>query len=376
MPRYLKNAFILLLLCFALGSAVAQQSVPRLATESEVRDMLIQAVDVKHSTAAIIVGVITRKGRAIVSYGKFDADDPRVPDGKTVFEIGSVSKVFTALLLCDMALKGEVNLSDPVAKYLPESVVMPTRNGKQITLLELATHHSGLPRMPTNFSPKDPGNPYIDYSPEQMFDFLSHYTLTRDPGAKYDYSNLGVGLLGYVLALHAGTDYPTLLHTRITVPLQMDSTAVYLTPEMKENLAPGHDAAMKKTANWDIPTLAGAGGIRSDVDDMLTFLAANMGLIKSPLQPAMKKMLSVRKFALPGTDIAMGWHIAKGQNEMVWHNGGTGGYHSFVGFEPHRKVGVVVFSNSGAFIDEIGRRTLDYQPVGPVEHRIGPDNRP
>jgi CubicO group peptidase (beta-lactamase class C family) len=365
----LKKLAVLGLVCLAmLNAGDAQTLPPRTATEAEIRGMLVQRIDIQHNGNAIVVGVISKHGRRIISYGRFDRDDPRIPNGETVFEIGSISKVFTSLLLCDMVLHGEVALSDPVSKYLPASVSVPTRNGKPITLLELAVHHSGLPRMPSNFNPKDPLNPYADYTVQQMYDFLSHYTLTRDPGSKYEYSNLGAGLLGHVLALRAGTDYETLLRTRVTGPLGMNHTAVQFTPEMKVNLALGHNEQLQETSNWDIPTLAGAGGIRSTADDMLIFLAANMGLRKSPLQTAIKEMLSIRKIASPGVDIALGWHIFTGSDEIVWHNGGTGGYHSFIGFSPHRKVGVVVLSNSASSIDDIGQHVLNYPVAGPLQH--------
>ena len=350
------------LLCFCcLALPLDAQTLPtHLATPKEIRDMLVQFVDVQHKANAIVVGVITKHGQEVIGYGKFDSDDPRVPDGETIFEIGSVTKVFTALLLSDMALRGEVKLTDPVSKYLPASVHVPERNSKQITLLDLATHYSGLPRMPNNYN--------AEYSVEQMYDFLSHYTLTRDPGAKYEYSNFGAGLLGQVLALRAGTNYETLLHDRITQPLGMNHTAMRLTPEMEANLIAGY-AGGTKARSIEVSALKGAGAIRSDVDDMLIFLAANMGLIQTPLRPAMKKMLSVHRGVSPGVRIAMGWHIANG---VVCHNGGTNGYHAYVGFEPHRKGGVVVLSNSTAFTDDIGQRVLDYPMTAPVELQVRP----
>jgi serine-type D-Ala-D-Ala carboxypeptidase/endopeptidase len=354
-------AIAVLLLCAAKGGAQTLGS--RLANPEEIHDMLEQRIDVQHKSDGIVVGVITKKAREIISYGHFDATDPRVPDGDTAFEIGSVSKVFTSLLLADMVVKGEVKLSDPISKYLPASVHVPTHNGKQITLLDLATHYSGLPRMPSNFS--------WDYSQQQMFDFLSHYDLTRDPGAKHEYSNLAVGLLGEILALRAGTDYETLLRTRITGPLQMNRTAVHLTPEMEANFVPGHGFGMHKAPAWEVPALAGAGGIRSTANDLIIFLAANMGILKSPLQPAMKETLRVHRTAGPGTEIALGWFVDK-RTGIVEHNGQTNGYHSFVGYDPRRKVGVVVLSNSGESIDDIGWRIFNYTAIGPREQQLGP----
>ncbi len=311
--------------------------------------MLVNYIDVQHKSHGIVVGVITKRGREIIAYGHFDGADSRVPDGDTVFEIGSISKVFTSLLLADMVVKGEVKLDDPISKYLPASINAPTRNGKQITLLDLATHYSGLPRMPVGWT--------WDYSPEQMFESLSHYQLTRDPGQKYEYSNYAVGLLGQILALRAGTDYETLLRTRITEPLGMQSTAIHLTPAMKANFTPGHGPGRGTSPPWEIPALAPAGGIRSTVNDLLIFLAANMGIIKTPLEPAMKKMLSVHRPVSPGLQVALGWHI---QNGVINHNGQTNGYCSFLAYDSQRKVGVVALSNSNQGIDDIGWRVLRF----------------
>jgi CubicO group peptidase (beta-lactamase class C family) len=353
-------ALVLLVLSLVL-SVAAQATAPAPASDSNVRQVLVDRIDTYKKSTGIVVGMITPEGRRIVAYGAHDDQDKRLPSADSVFEIGSITKVFTSLLLMDMVQRGEVKLDDPVAKYLPSTVRVPTRNGKQITLVDLATHVSGLPRMPSNFAPKDPGNPYADYTVQQMYDFVSNYQLTRDIGEKYEYSNLAVGLLGHALALRAGTDYETLLTKRVLKPLGMTSTGIALTDDMRKRLVPGHTASLKRTSNWDLPTLAGAGAIRSSVNDMMTFLSAAMGLKDSPLAPAMAAMLTKRRSAGPGNvDIAIGWHVLnRDGDEIVWHNGGTGGYHSFAGFDSKRRVGVVVLSNSANDIDDIGRHLLD-----------------
>lgn len=331
--------------------------------DSDIRKILVERIDTFHQGVGIVVGVIDPTGRRVISYGTLDKGDDRPLNGKTVFEIGSVTKVFTSLLLADMVQRGEVALSDPVAKFLPEGVKVPQRGGKSITLQDLSSQTSGLPRLPDNFEPKDMANPYADYSPENLYRFLSTYQLTRDIGSKYEYSNLGVGLLGLALARRAGMDYENLVRTRISAPLGMNSTGITLTQEMKARLAVGHDAKLAPVANWDIPTLAGCGALRSDADDMLTFLAATLGYTKSKLAPAMAAMLAPRKpTGMPGTDIALGWHIStQDGSEIVWHNGGTGGYRSFVGFNPKTRLGVVALSNTSneAGVDDIGRHLLN-----------------
>lgn len=340
------------------------------SSDDEIRKILQDRIDINKRSVGIVVGLVDEKGAHVLSYGKPDQNSTQTLDGDTVFEIGSVTKVFTATLLSDMVQRGEVSLNDPISKFLPKSVKTPTMNGKEITLLDLSTQTSGLPRLPNNFAPKDPKNPYADYSVEQLYSFLAGYTLTRDIGAKYEYSNLGVGLLGHVLALRAGTDYETLVRQRILEPLKMDHSGIKLTPQMQARLAPGHDQSLKPVGNWDLPVLAGAGALRSTVNDMLKFVAANIGLQKSPLLTAMQKTHESRHdTGVPDLEIGLNWHILKKfDSVLVWHNGGTGGYHSFIGFDPKVRKGVVVLSNSTNDIDDIGRHLLISQyPLAKLE---------
>ena len=356
-----------------IASGSAAQSAPRSPVPSDagIRKILIERIDTSHQGVGIVVGVIGPQGRRIVTYGAVDQGDARPLTGDTIFEIGSTTKVFTSLLLADMVRRGEVALSDPVAKYLPAEVKVPERNGRVITLLDLSTHTSGLPRLPSNLQPKDSANPYVDYTAEQLYQFLSTYQLPRDIGSEFEYSNLGAGLLGFALARRTGMGYEQLVHTRIAGPLGMKSTGITLTPEMKARLAVGHNAELKAVPNWDFQALAGCGALRSDANDLLTFLAANLGYIKSPLAPAMAAMRAVRRpTGTPSLgEIGLGWLIVKPSSyEIVWHNGGTGGYRSFVGFVPSMRVGVVVLSNTftATGVDDIGMHLLDsHAPLMP-----------
>jgi CubicO group peptidase (beta-lactamase class C family) len=270
-----------------------------------------------------------------------------------------------------------VTLSDPVSKYLPEGVKLPERGGKSITLVDLSTHTSGLPRMPTNFAPKDAANPYADYTVEQMYQFLAGYSLPRDIGSKYEYSNLGGGLLGHVLARRAGQSYEDLVRARIIRPLGLNDTGITLTAGMKERLAVGHDERLKPASNWDLPALAGAGALRSTGNDMLTFVGAFLGYQETPLAPAMKAMLETRRPAQPPMETGLAWLVLKpGSQTIVWHDGGTGGYRSFVGFDPDARVGVVVLANAGTMVgvDDIGLHLLApavplANPQPPKDHK-------
>jgi CubicO group peptidase (beta-lactamase class C family) len=373
----IRNIFNFAFAIFLVTATAGAQTVPAspVPPNAEISKILAERVDNQQSVG-IVVGVIEPAGRRVIAYGSLAKNDKRPLNGDTIFEIGSATKVFTSLLLTDMVQHVEVALTDPVAKYLPATVKMPERGGHPITLQDLSTHTSGLPRMPANLAPKDPANPYADYTVEQLYQFLSNYQLTRDIGAQYEYSNLGGGLLGHVLARRAGMDYEALVRTRICDPLGMASTRITLSPEMKARLATGHNASMDPVSNWDLPTLAGAGALRSTANDMLAFLAANLGYTKSPLAPAMAAMLKVRHpTGAPDLEIALGWHVfTSNGKEIVWHNGGTGGYRSFVGFDPKAQVGVVVLSNAetNAGVDDIGRHLLDPQaPLlsAPKQHK-------
>jgi len=368
--------------CVGTSPAWAQTSA--VPSDAEIRKILVDRIDAQKQSVGIVVGVIEPTGRRIVAYGKLAKDDPRPLNGDTLYEIGSITKVFTSLLLADAVERGEVALTDPVAKFLPAKVKMPERGGRAITLLDLSTHSSGLPRMPTNFAPKDQANPFADYSAENLYAFLSGYTLTRDVGSEYEYSNLGGGLLGHALTLRArATDYEALVRARVLGPLGMKSTAITLSPELKSRLATGHSTTLQPVANWDLNVLAGAGGLRSSTNDLLTFLAANLGYVQTPLAPAMADMLKVRRPAgVPNLAIALGWHVfTLHDKEIVWHNGVTAGYRTYIGFDPKARVGVVVLSNGGAAAgsDDIGRHLLDEMSpllrpqVAPTRTEIAPD---
>jgi len=312
---------------------------------------LQQRVEVEKKDAGIVVGIVDEHGSRIVSCGKMNNGTDQPVNGDTLFEIGSFTKTFTALLLQDMIERGEMKLDDPAAKYLPKSVKMPTRNGKEITLLQLATHTSGLPVIPDNLDPTHADNPYADYTVEKLYAFLSRYKLTCDPGAKYDYSNLGVGLLGHVIALKAGTNYESLVMDRICRPLKMDSTRITLTPELKARFAQGHNALGSAVSSWDVPILSGAGALRSTANDLLKYVSANLGLTPSNLTPLMEETHAVHFHQSADAAIGLAWEISHDQKgaKIVWKTGGTAGCRTFVGLNKARRRGVVVLSNSQDF---------------------------
>lgn len=354
--------FFPLLLLLVVSRVAGGQVIP----DSAIKAILQDRVATKRAVG-LVLGVLDHGQRKVFVAGT--AGSPGVAlDGNTVFEIGSITKVFTASLLSDMVARGEVKLDDPIAKYLPSTVRVPSRNGRQITLLDLSTQSSGLPRMPSNFKPRDENNPYSDYTVREMYAFLSGYELPRDIGAQYEYSNLGVGLLGHALALRAGKSYEALLTERILKPLGMNDTRITLDQSGKARLARGHTATGAPTANWDLQTLAGAGALRSTVNDLLKFLAANLDTVSKPLGPVLATTQFARRDLDAQMKIGLNWHILTAfQRPLVWHNGGTGGYRSFIGLDPARQRGVVVLSNQSVAPDDIGFHLLDVRaPLTPA----------
>lgn len=364
-------ALLLLALTPCDGQVAAAPSAP---TDEQLRQILAQRIDEAKQSVGIVVGIVSPAGRRVVAYGHLAKNDPRTLDGDTVFEIGSVTKVFTSLALMEMVQTGEVAVDDPVATFLPKAVKVPETPDRKMTLRDLATQTSGLPRMPTNFQPKDVKNPYADYTVDQMYAFISGYTLTRGIGERYEYSNLGVGLLGQALAMYSKIDYEGLITQRILKPLGMRDTVVTLTPQLCDRMAQGHNSKLSEVPNWDIPAMAGAGALRSTVNDLLTFLEANLGFTPSPLAKAMAAQVAYR---LPtgqtGLQIAYGWHVTSTKGGVVyWHNGQTGGCHSYLGYNPQTRVGVVLLSNTGSFtgVDDLGLHLLD--PTFPLANFAAP----
>ncbi|MHB0961917.1 MAG: serine hydrolase [Gemmatimonadaceae bacterium] len=336
--------------------------------DSAIRAIVTARVDAGRF-AGIAIGVVGKDGaRRTVAYGPNAGVQPF--DAGTVFEIGSITKTFTTAILADMVTRGEVSLSDPVATLLPPGTVVPSRDGREITLLDLATQSSGLPSLPTNFAPKDRANPWADYSPQQLYDYLKSYQLTRGVGEKYEYSNVGMGLLGFALAQRAGMSFEDLVTTRVLKPLKMADTRITLTAALQRRLAPGHGPDGSLAKNWDLTTLAGAGAIRSTVNDMLTYIRANADSTSKPLGATLAMTHGERHAAgSPMVTIGLAWHRLRtpAGNWIVWHNGGTGGYRTFTGYSEKTGEGIVVLANTANSVDDIGFHLLDPSfPLSPV----------
>lgn len=347
-----------------------------LPADSTIERLIRERVD-SGRNAGVVVGLIdARGGRHVYAYGS--AGDGAPPLGpRTVFEIGSATKVFTATLLAQMVGRGDVSLDDPVAKFLPPDVTL-TPKGRPITLLDLATQSSGLPRMPLNFRPANMDDPYADYGPTHLYRFLASVTPSRAPGEQYEYSNLGVGLLGFVLGRRDGGGYEEALRTRVLDPLHLADTRITRTAEMERRAATGHNRDGDVVPAWHFDVLAGAGAVSSTLDDMLRFLAANMDSAPTLLGAALAETHVSRGPTTTGNlTIGLAWHILHANGtDIVWHNGETAGFHSFIGFDPSRHVGIVILTNSATSIDDLAfhlideRNALNPPPAPPKEPAV------
>jgi CubicO group peptidase (beta-lactamase class C family) len=331
---------------------------PALLQAQSLEELAKQRVDFQE-TPGIAVAWIEDGKISFYSYGVTNLESREPVTSKTLFEIGSITKTFTCSALSYLVQKKEMDLNEKAQAYLPSSISLPEKNGKAIRIIDLATAHSGLPRMPGNFSPVNVANPYIDYTDKELTVFLNNCELKSEPGAQYEYSNLGMGLLGYILTAKKNTTYSKLIKETILSPLQMKET--FISGEVKsKNLASGYmDRTPVAAWTWSNQSvLTGAGGIVSNTEDMINFLKAQLQTSDPILDAAFQDAHKERSDAgNPDMQIALGWHIRN--HKYVWHNGGTGGFRSFAGFDPEKKRAIVLLTNSTAGVDDLGFHWLD-----------------
>ena len=392
----------------AIASSFTTQKEPASSTSvfkitDEIKDRINALVDSNRTNAAIVIGIVDANGTQFYSNGKISNTNNTTVDQNTIFAIGSNTKVFTTILLAEMVEDGLIKLNDPIDKYLPSNVTIPQYKGHKITIEDLATHTSGLPEFPSNYCPsfaisnaqsiddkvqrvRNLMSCTKNYTFDQLYQGLSNTTITREPGSKYEYSTFGTGLLGRILTLKSNmSSYDELLTKRILNVLGMNSTGVYLSDEQKSRLAIGHLSGRELPLfNISNPLVPG-GGLYSSANDLLKFISANIGLIKTKLDSAMQTSHLIRHstgFLIPNNIevssknanielyIGLGWLITTNLgNEIVWHNGGTiGGYNAFMGFNPATNRGIVVLCNTG--VADVDITTLALNQKGKLSSLI------
>jgi CubicO group peptidase (beta-lactamase class C family) len=341
-----------------LGTWGSAQTGPPVVPE-DVKTAVRQRVDYGYCPG-LVVGLMNTNGSTFFKYGSTELDNGWPVDENTLFEIGSVTKVFTTTLLADMVQRGELELTNAIQPYLPEGIEAPTRSGRAITLTQLATHTSGLPSAPSNLMLTTGDNPFAGYSEQQMYEFLDSYILTRNPGVTYEYSNYGMGLLGQLLARHAQSSYEDLIVTWIADELGLADTRIDLTAGQQARLARGYSGVVP-IPPFEMTALEAAGDLRSTAKDLMAFLAANRGWMSTRLQAAMTAAQRSRySTSTSGLSIGLGWHLySLNAGTAIWHNGATIGHRAFVGFLRDGATLVVVLANSDYDVTDMGLHLLD-----------------
>jgi serine-type D-Ala-D-Ala carboxypeptidase/endopeptidase len=342
-----------------LCAAAVGIAVPAIAQEDPFRVALGNRIEVGRMGTGGVVGQLMADGRRqFVTYGRVGAEGPPVR-ATTLFEIGSITKVFTALVLADMVERGDVRFDDPVGRWLP-GAKLPSWDGREITLADLTTHTSGLPRLPANLDTSNMDDPYARYGGRDLYAFLSSHTLTRDPGTGWEYSNLGVGLLGHVLATKAGTSYEDLVRRRVLQPLGMTDTTITLSAAQRARMATAHGAGLRAVSWWDFDALAGAGAIRSTASDMLTFAAAALGT-ETPLKAAFARMTTLRRpTGRPATEQLAGWiAVSASGRELLAHDGGTHGFRSSLMIDVTSKRAAVAWINGPHDVNDLAGHAVE-----------------
>ncbi|MFD3696934.1 serine hydrolase domain-containing protein [Streptomyces sp. NPDC058646] len=323
----------------------------------------------------VVVAAVAGDSVEIRGAGTTGADPGHAPGPDTLFEIGSVTKPFTALALARLAVKGLVELDDPLSALLPEGATVPSRAGRQITLRHLATHTSGLPRLPKGMlleawlHPSKP-DPYAGCTADALLAGLARTRLGAVPGQRFRYSNLGAGLLGLALAHRAGTDYETLITREICAPLGMADTLVTPDGARAGRSAQGHGRRGRPVPPWNLAGLAGAGALRSTATDLVAFVRAQLDGGPAELAEAIRVSREAEHRRSPFAWVHLGWmghrlHARQGGHLQIWHNGGTGGFSSFVGFDPEKRLAVIALSNTQRPVD---RPAFDLLSTLQAEH--------
>ena len=350
-------------------------------TDAQIKAILVQRIDVDKQAVGIAAVVVEGDTVRIITHGTMaipttrGTAEPITPD--TLFEVGSITKTFTALLLADMVIKGEVKLDDAVEKWLPQGLrglKLRDHTGSPIQLVDLATHRSGLARIPDNMPNGTRADPYVDYREQQLLVYLKdRETLVATDGGKttkkrdeaYAYSNLGYGLLGYVLARAADTSYADLLQKKLLTPLGLTSTYLDIPRGEVGRFSDGHyvdrDATLKLHKHWRFDVLAPAGALLMSARDMGRYAQAASDAIDTPLKAAFA--LAQKRYGdgmAPMNPQGLAWILAPMNGRTVFnHNGMTGGFTSSLWIDPDRKAGVAVLANANVPVLDIALHLLE-----------------
>jgi CubicO group peptidase (beta-lactamase class C family) len=336
---------------------VHTSNLMRTLTDKKV-DSVARGYIQKANTVGLSIGILKNGVVHTYNYGETTEGNGQMPDANSIYEIGSITKTFTATLLAYYADEGKVNLNDPITKYLPDSVIT-NKELQGITLKMLSNHTSGLPRLPDNFQfhSSDPYDPYKDYNKQHLFDYLKTCKLISKPGEVYAYSNLAVGLLGTILEQVSGKPFENMVEEIICAPLGMQNTIQHLSLAQKQRFVTVYNEDGEMTSPWSFNTLAPCGALRSTVNDLLLYIKAN--IVKSNTKLSNALVLTHQITFNKDAKLGLAWHtIVVNGVEYYFHDGGTYGSSSFLAFNIEKDVAVVVLSNSAVNTAELGTNLI------------------
>ncbi len=340
---------------------VATDNVLVSVLDKEV-DKAVQPYMELPQTCGLSVGVLKDGKIYFYDYGETKRNGKKLPASNTIFEIGSISKTFTSILLADAIETGKIKLDDPINKYLPDSIHALEFNGTPITIRTLANHTSGISPLPNNLvlNAETNPNPYKDYDDKKMFSFYKTFTPVRKPGEKYEYSNLAVATLGVILERINKKTYEQLIVEKICDPLQMNDTRQYIRRNDSARFAKGYNESGADNSQWDFKAFAGAGSIRSTVADLLKYAKANLDEAPASLNKDIQLTHEVT-FTDGKNKLGLGWHYIKpGTDEVIFHNGGTGGYRTYLAVNLQKKFAVVILSNTSIGTEKVGNELMKW----------------
>jgi CubicO group peptidase (beta-lactamase class C family) len=339
-------------------TGLVQTSNPLRSGMDKKIDTVARAYIQKANTVGLMIGILEKGKIYTYSYGETIKGNHKLPNADNFFEIGSITKTFTATLLAWYVNEGKINLADPITNYLPDSVAANPEL-KSVTLLNLSNHTSGLDRIPDNLinHASDPSNPYKDYTKQLLFSHLKTCKLNSKPGEKYAYSNLSVGLLGTILESVSGESFEQMVTGIICKPLGMYSTGQFLNPLLAPRFVQVYDQYGQPTPAWDFDVLAPCGALRSTLNDMLIYAKANLNPGTNELSKAFE--LTHKVTFTKDVKIGLAWHIITVNGiEYYFHNGGTNGSSSFLAFNADKDIAVVILSNAAQSTDPVGTAIL------------------
>jgi CubicO group peptidase (beta-lactamase class C family) len=343
------------------GDIIKSKTDNTLTTDLDKKiETIVQPFMFESKTVALSIGVLKDGKTYFYNYGETKKGNGQIPSSKNLYEIGSITKTFTGILLAKAVTENKIRLNDPVNKFLPKNTPILKFGNDTLKIVHLSNHTSGLPPLPDNFGSTDLVNPYMDYDEKKLFAYLKHASISRKPGEKWEYCNLGVGLLGYILQQVNKMPFEKMVTDFITSKAGMTDTREFLVKKDSALFVQGYDENISTQSQWDFKVLTAAGSLRSNTEDMLKYAALNLNTANSKLKQAIE-LSHQETFDEGQQKIALNWFIQNwGWGPLLFHGGATGGYRSLLAINPKTQNAIIVLSNTAVSNDAVGGAILKY----------------